>query len=790
MHPLRWLADRDRDLSALRRAARAAIVMPAMFALGDRVIGDAGVATFAAFGSFAMLLLVDFNGPMRDRLQAQAALAVVGAVFVCVGTLASRNAWLAGAAMAVVGFGVLFVGVVSSVLAAATTSLLLAFILPVSLAGPVSAIPARLAGWGLASVAAFVAVALLWPAPARDPLRAPAIAACRALAARMSSDVDYMLGGRTGNDRQAHQVAIDAAGQAVGALHRTFLATPYRPTGLSTSTRTIVRLVDELNWLDAILRHSALPPDGMTVNRAACAVKAAAAQTLERGADLLERSGGPTELHAALDRLTDARDRMERDATVDLPIARVATDTDGKHQVDEFVSSLDPTFRAQELSFAVSAVERNIDLADAADRRSWWDRLLGHQPIGVIGTLSAAGERAAAHAERHSVWLHNSVRGAIGLGVAVLVADLTGVQHSFWVVLATLSVLRSNALNTGQNALRGLLGTVAGFVIGAALLAVIGTDTTALWILLPIAILLAGLAPAVATFAIGQAAFTVVIVILFNIIQPAGWRVGLLRVEDIALGCAVSLVVGALFWPRGAGAALGRALAEAYADSARYLAEAVEFGTFRCGSGGTPVTPPTDVAVAAAAASRRLDDTFRNYLAEHGSKPIPLAEVTTLVTGIAALRLAADAVLDLWQQEDHQAAGDRSAARTELIQASARVTGWYADLSESLVKGGHVPDPLLRESSADQRLVDAVRHDLRDSNGNASATAVRIIWTADHLDAARRLQQTLFGPARAAAQRRAADPLGHLMSGYLHRARPTRSSPPDVESGVTTAAAR
>src|SRR5260370_30199659 len=104
MHPVQWLGQRDRDFAALRRAARTAIVMPALFAVGDKVIGNAALATFAAFGSFAMLLLVDFRGPMAERLQAQAALAVVGGVFVCVGTLASRNVWLAAAAMAVVGF--------------------------------------------------------------------------------------------------------------------------------------------------------------------------------------------------------------------------------------------------------------------------------------------------------------------------------------------------------------------------------------------------------------------------------------------------------------------------------------------------------------------------------------------------------------------------------------------------------------------------------------------------------------------------------------------------------------
>src|ERR1039458_9752755 len=76
-----WLRTHDPGLRALRRAGRTAIVMPAMFALGDKVIGNPIVATFAAFGSFAMLLLVDFAGPIRRRLRAQALLAVVCGLF-------------------------------------------------------------------------------------------------------------------------------------------------------------------------------------------------------------------------------------------------------------------------------------------------------------------------------------------------------------------------------------------------------------------------------------------------------------------------------------------------------------------------------------------------------------------------------------------------------------------------------------------------------------------------------------------------------------------------------------
>src|SRR6266566_5677930 len=346
MHPLQWLGQRDRDFAALRRAGRTAIVMPAMFAVGDKVIGNAAVATFAAFGSFAMLLLVDFGGPMADRLRAQAALVIVGGVFVCVGTLASQTVWLAAAAMAAVGFGVIFAGVVSSVLAGATTALLLAFILPVSLAAPASAVPDRLAGWGMAGGVALVATALLWPAPARDRLRGAAAAACRAQAARLRTGVAYLLSGMDEQFALDRDHAAAQAGQAVEALRSAFLATPYRPTGLSTPARTTVRLVDELNWLNSIFIQPGLHRDG--VNRAALRVKEAAAAVLGRAADVLDsRRGSSDELDAALTELAAAHAKMQEGVTADLLVwsLRPASGTAaGGGPVSEFITSFDPAF--------------------------------------------------------------------------------------------------------------------------------------------------------------------------------------------------------------------------------------------------------------------------------------------------------------------------------------------------------------------------------------------------------------------------------------------------------------
>jgi hypothetical protein len=181
-----------------------------------------------------------------------------------------------------------------------------------------------------------------------------------------------------------------------------------------------------------------------------------------------------------------------------------------------------------------------------------------------------------------------------------------------------------------------------------------------------------------------------------------------------------------------------------------------------CSSEGPTPAAPTEEATRAAAASRRLDDAFRSYLAERGAKPVPLAEVTSLVTGAATLRLTADAVLDLWQRDQHQPEGDREAARAALMKTSGTIKHWYDDLAAGFARGGAVPPPLPPDEGTDGRFVEAIRHDLLGDDGKATATAVRMIWTGDHLDAARRMQTALVEPARATTDVRALGPLAGI----------------------------
>ena len=207
---LGWVRARDGGLLALRRAARAAIVMPGLFALSVKVIGNPTVAAFAAFGSFAMLLLASFGGPLADRLR------VAGRVRArrC-GPDRARNRGLdrrlAGSRRRPPSSPSPCCSQASSAPCwpARRSALLIAFILPTSLPGSISTVPDRLAGWGMAAGAALIAVDVLWPVPSREPLRAPAVAAVRALAARLRAHLAYLLG-----EGGVTRAILDARGRA------------------------------------------------------------------------------------------------------------------------------------------------------------------------------------------------------------------------------------------------------------------------------------------------------------------------------------------------------------------------------------------------------------------------------------------------------------------------------------------------------------------------------------------------------------------------------------------------
>jgi len=362
------------------------------------------------------------------------------------------------------------------------------------------------------------------------------------------------------------------------------------------------------------------------------------------------------------------------------------------------------------------------------------------------GWLGRVFRRAVSHLSFRSVWFRNALRGGIGLAFAVGVVELTDVQHGFWVVLGTLSVLRSNALATGATALRAIGGTALGVLVGAAIMVGVSDHTVLLWVLLPLAVVVAGTAPALIGFATGQAAFTLTVIILFNIIQPAGWRVGLTRIEDVAIGCGVSVVVGFLFWPRGATAALGRALSGAFVASSGYLAAAVDRLTM---TSHDIDTGPDERA--SLRAYHLLDDAFRQFMAERGAKVVSVEAIARLLTGSNRLRLAAYtlATLPVLPPDPGKPEVESVAVAEAVLRDSyASSHRWYQSFAEMLAdQRPALEQPLANSELLEHALrtaLDDVRKEHRDDR---IQTTRQMLWADELLENQNQTHEDLLASA-------------------------------------------
>jgi len=705
-------------LDPLKSAARAAIVMPAVFALADKVIGQPQTSLFAAFGSFAMLVLVEFTGTWRSRLLAYLAFGCVGAVFITLGTFCSRNEWIAAGAMAAVGFGTLFSGVIDGFFAAAGTGALLTFVLPVTIAVPNSAIPSRLAGWGLATGAGICAVMLLWPPRRRADLERAAATSFRAVADFLTATGEQLAG------------RARVAREEVDALGRRFLGTPPRPTGPTGPTAALASLPDELDWLLSLLT----PSTEVSSLELACAedaeAMAAAATVLRVSAERLEgRDLLPdfARLDAARDAVAAALVRRLPDLPIDTPAGDIR-------------QALDSPFRIRSATYAARQAAGYAVVATGGEEPEMELGLSRASPGRA--TVQATEQLALENARTGSVWFRNSVRGAAGLAIAVYIAQSTGLQHGFWVVLGTLSVLRSNALGTGWSILSALAGTAVGIVVGALLVIAIGTHAAVLWGVLPVAVLLAAYAPRAISFAAGQAGFTVVLFVLFNLIQPVGWTVGLVRVEDVAIGFAISLGVGLLFWPRGASALLRDNLAAGYARGADYVVTT----TRQLIEGGSPLDVAR-VARADDAALNRLTEAFRQYLAERSATAVNVEDVGALVGGALRVRRAAQSLRVLAGMGDGTTRLERCGRN--LNRELDALQAWYAGLGSALRNRSPAPPPHTRDAEGRSRLLACLREAARGRDEATVRAALVLLWTSQHLDNLWRLEARLGDRANA-----------------------------------------
>ncbi len=619
---------RDPGNDGARRALRAAIVIPLAAALSFALAGPTQTPVFTLVGSIALLIVADFPGTTSNRAVGYCSLGLNGIILITLGTLAATHVWVAVPLCFVVGALVSVLGLLSEVIAAGQRATLMTFVLPVCIT-PTGPLSDRLLGWLLALTVCVPAALFLFPPRYSRELRLQAGRLCTALADRIDG------AGARGSDPDA---LADEVSAAMDALRNGFLRRPFRPVTLTAGSRALIRVTSNLEWL-----ADRVGPDTADLLGP---VRPHSVQVLRRSADVLNASVNAGDEAAAGVALTAAvaENRAVAHQHYDENIADILAEPDD----DTAVQLGRELLERRTMSATIGLTGKIIASAAAADSRPIWARLLGRQlpETGIadrVYSKRAAVASLGGYMSTRSVTVLNSLRTGSALALAVLVTKLLPIQNGPWIVLGALSVLRSSVLTTGSTAVRAVAGTAVGIAIGAAVIGPLGVDPPVLWALLPVVAFGSTYVSVVGSFTASQAMFTMMVLIVFNLMRPTGWQVGLVRMEDILIGALVGLVVSVLLWPGGTKNAVLKAMREAQSAASHYL----EAALLRVTRGASPTidTAVVELSNETLIALRTYGDAVRVYVSESGGAVD--AELLDTNNRIPRLRTAADLIADI-----------------------------------------------------------------------------------------------------------------------------------------------
>ncbi|MEU6373681.1 FUSC family protein [Streptomyces sp. NPDC046909] len=204
--------------------------------------------------------------------------------------------------------------------------------------------------------------------------------------------------------------------------------------------------------------------------------------------------------------------------------------------------------------------------------------------LGRPAALRTRAARGARNVALSAASWRYGLRLALCIGVAQVLVSIIPVPRSYWVALTITFVLKPDFGSVFSRALLRAVGTVAGLVIAAAVLAEVPRG----WWDVPVMLVLAPLIPALTPRGYGYqtAAITPVILLLSDVLNHQGTGLLMPRLVDSLMGCGIALIAGYLLWPESWHTRVGDRLADAVSDTARYVESA--FGTF----GTEAVDPP------------------------------------------------------------------------------------------------------------------------------------------------------------------------------------------------------
>ncbi|HEX6395484.1 MAG TPA: FUSC family protein, partial [Acidimicrobiales bacterium] len=559
---------------------RTGTVTVAGFAIGRWGMHSVSTAVFATFTALAITGIADFGGSLLGRSIATTVSTAFGVGLAALGTWVSMHSvWIQCLLIFGVGAVVSLGRLLGGYAAAGANAVILFYLVAAGSPAKIGTVPDRVEGVAVGGALALVAGLVLWPAPAQTEALRQLGGALKDLAERLGALAGQVRsGGLADGSREPGDHSL-----GVRAVIDDLSDRPAEPT---RSARGELYLLNDLERLGGLVNAFESAPysdhDRSVVSLCAEELRAVSAALIARSGHDLKAPNPPVALSGLPQFGVVARLWAVTEATSSHAAAALGSRRAGKI-IDAFTAQ--------------------------ASSLSGWD------------DVTHGIRRFVANLSPRSVYLQDALRVGVGLAVATAAVKAFSLQRGFWVAFATLTVVKSNVRATERSVGQAVSGTTAGFALATAIIALFATNTNAYLVLLPVVIATAIYANVAISFLAGQAGFTVAIIVLFNLLGPAGWRIGIVRIEDVVAGGLVGLAVGSLIWPRGASATVAPAVADLLDDASTYLAETVHHLADPRSSQTSVVGAPDNRATEsrrnrAMSTAVRAENSFAQFLAE------------------------------------------------------------------------------------------------------------------------------------------------------------------------------
>lgn len=533
---------RDPDHVILRRALRVAVLVPSTYFLTQAVLGWSNAALGSAFACFTALAFADFGGPRKQRLTANLLLGLNGVILVSVASWVAQWQPVLIACTAIIVFVIAYSAVLRGYFAAATSAAILPWVFAATSPVDPSVGFERSAGWAVGALVASIGSVVLWPMYVRSNLRLQ-LADVLDAAAELFRRID-----RPDEIDDAYK----RFEQARTKLRASYDGKLIRPGAGTVRDRSLMQAIEEAERLGTRFAFARDSDPGLAPIDHRLAF--ASAETLAQCAEALRTGTVIPDARAIDDARTSHEQQLVNWCEAKFTVGQTEVIRPG---VEESAAVRFLALTTQTMAIYVAgAMDPARDLAAkqrklARDRdRQATVRFFGKAIIEPERTITPAAMLRRQFTLR-SPWFRTAIRTSVAITVTVYIVGVLGAEHGFWAALGALVALKFDASGTQRTAWQLLLGTLLGFGVGCALVLAIGPNSMPMWLVLPIAAFLAAYTPGAVSFIIGQASFTVFVIVLLGITTPGTIATAEWRVADVLIGIIVGLAVSLLMWPHG-----------------------------------------------------------------------------------------------------------------------------------------------------------------------------------------------------------------------------------------------